>query len=123
MSSERLNKTNEKKSLFEDAFHEALKKFGYLFPETEEELKQLKEKLSKTKIEVPDDLNYSMKILQRGKITYLSEFNSSEDVEIEENLAIAAREGSEISDETFEQMEKDRREAEEKAKEKNANKF
>lgn len=121
MSKEELNNSNEEDSRVDDSFHSALKKFGYVFPETEEELEHLKATVSRKKIQIPDELNDPFQILKKGKVTTLNSFNVSEDQEIEENLAMAAREGKEIPEDILSQMEQDRKDAEEKGK-KNDNK-
>lgn len=98
----------------EKAFFKALKKYGYIFPESEEELKLSEENISKMDFEIPVKLNDPLKILKAGRIEKISEFNSFYDAELEENLAQAARDGSNIPDEVWEQMEKDRKKAENK---------
>jgi branched-subunit amino acid aminotransferase/4-amino-4-deoxychorismate lyase len=121
MSKEELHSSSEEDSRIEDSFHNALKKFGYVFPETEEELEHLKATVSRKKNHIPDELNDPFQILKNGRVTALNSFNVSEDHEIEENLAMAAREGKEIPEDIRRQMEQDRKDVEEKGK-KNDNK-
>jgi hypothetical protein len=99
----------------EKAFHKALKSYGYIFPETEAELQSFEESISKMKFQIPDKFNDPMEILKAGKIENVGQFNSFNDVQIEEHLAQAAREGSNIPDDVRAQMEKDRKDAEEKS--------
>lgn len=101
----------------EKAFHKALKSYGYLFPETEAELQSFEESISKMKFQIPDKFNDPIAILKAGKISNVSQFNSFNDEEIEEHLAQAAREGSDIPEDVRAQMEKDRKDAEEKGDE------
>lgn len=98
----------------EKAFFKALKKHGYIFPESEEELKVLEEKISMMHFEIPDKLNDPLEILKVGRIEKVSKVDSFYDAELEENLAQAAREGSNIPDDVWEQMEKDRKKEENK---------
>ena len=98
----------------EKAFLKALKNHGYIFPASEEELKLSEENISMMEFEIPDKLNDPLEILKLGRIEKVSEFNSFYDAEIEENLAQAAREGSNIPDDVWEQMEKDRKKEENK---------
>ncbi len=96
----------------EKALYEALKRYGYIFPETEDELKHFEESISKMKLNFPDKFNDPLKILEVGKIEKIEGYITFSDEEIEENLAQAAREGSEIPDEVLKQMEIDRQKAE-----------
>jgi hypothetical protein len=98
----------------EKAFFKALKKYGYIFPESEEELKLSEENISMMDLEIPDKLDDPLEILKVGRIEKVSGFNSFYNVELEENLAQAAREGSNITDDVWEQMEKDRKKEENK---------
>lgn len=100
---------NEEKTLYK-----SLKNYGYIFPESEEELKLSEERISMMEFEVPDKLNNALEILKIGRIEKVSEFHSFYDGEIEENLAQAAREGSNIPDDVWEEMEKDRKNEENK---------
>ena len=97
----------------EKAFHKALKSYGYIFPETDEELQNFEISISKMKFDIPDKFSNPLTILSTGKIKKVNEFNTFYDEEVEENLAQAAREGSNIPDEVWIQMEKDRKNAEE----------
>jgi hypothetical protein len=77
--------------------------------------------VSRKKNNIPEDLNDPFQILKKGKVTTLNSFNVSEDHEVEENLAMAAREGKEIPEDILRQMEQDRKDVQEKGK-KNDNK-
>lgn len=103
------------------AFHKALKKGGYIFPETDEELLNFEISISKMKFHIPEELNNPLKILKRGKIDKVHEFNTFYDEQVEGNLAQAARDGSNITDEVWLQMEKDRKKAEETKDDNNNN--
>lgn len=102
-----------KKIAQEAAFHKALKSYGYVFPETEEELQAFENSISKMKFEIPEKLDNPSAFLKKGKIKGVGNFNSFYDEEVEENLAQAAREGSDIPNDVWQQMEKDRKNAEE----------
>lgn len=101
------------------AFYEALKSYGYIFPETEEDLEKFEISILKMKFSIPDNLNDPGRILTEGRIEKSSQFNLFYDEQVEENLAQAAREGSDISSDVWEQMEKDRKRAEEADDEEN----
>lgn len=100
------NEEHEKK------FFKTLKNLAYIFPETNEELENFEECISKTKFKIPDKFNDALAVLRNGRIDKIGDFNSFLDPAIEENLAHAAREGSNIPSDVWEQMEKDRINAE-----------
>ena len=102
----------------EEILYKALKNYGYAFPESKEELKLAEQMISKMEFEIPDKLNDPLEILKVGRIEKVSEFHSFYDAEIEENLAQAAREGSNIPDDVWEQMEEDRKKNEDKKNDK-----
>ncbi len=97
---------------FNDSLKDSLKKAGYDFPETEEELDYLIEKFNKTNVVVPDELDDPIAILKQGMLSVKTDFNSSTDQEVDINLAQAAREGGTIDDEVKNQMNMDRKAAE-----------
>jgi hypothetical protein len=110
------NYNNEDFSEIDEAFDKAMRTFGYLFPETEDELESLKAKIANNNIELPKELDNPYDILKRGKITTISAFNISDDSTIEENMAMAAREGKILSEDIINRMNQDRKEAEDKDK-------
>jgi hypothetical protein len=101
----------------EIAFYNALKKYGYLFPETQEELDCLRIRLSNKNIEIPKEFDNPMEIIKRGFMELKDGFDIESDNIVEENLAQAAREGKEITPDVQNKMDKDR-EAVEKKREK-----
>lgn len=105
---------NNQNNLFdqEKSFHKALKMHGYIFPEKEFELREFEESISKMSFIIPEKFNNVLAILQDGRIENVGKFNSFSDLQIEENLAQAAREGSSISEEVLKQMEIDRKKSE-----------
>ncbi|MFL3663015.1 MAG: hypothetical protein ACJ04Q_03365 [Flavobacteriales bacterium] len=104
-------KNQDKNYVQEQAFHKALKNFGYVFPETDKELDAFVESIGKMKFDIPSHLDNPTTILESGRIMKVGDFNSFIDNELEENLAQAAREGSEIPDDIREQMDNDRENA------------
>ncbi|MGD0582292.1 MAG: hypothetical protein ABR974_05025 [Bacteroidales bacterium] len=94
------------------AFYKALQSFGFAFPEADNELMKLEEMISQMKISIPEKFSDPISIIERGNIEKISHFEVFHDKQIEENLSQAAREGSNISNDVWEQMEKDRKEAE-----------
>lgn len=97
----------------EENLYRALKSYGHIFPETDEELILFEKTISQMKFIVPEKFQDPQVLLNKGKVEKISNFHSFYDHEIEENLAQAAREGGEISEDILRQMEKDREEAEE----------
>lgn len=100
----------------EKAFYKALKRYGYIFPETEDELKQFEDSIANMEFKIPDKFSDPIEILAKGKVDKIENYLSFSDEQVEENLAQAAREGSEIPDDVLKQMENDRRKAEGKGK-------
>ena len=98
----------------EKFFYKSLKRHGYIFPETREELQSFEDDIFKMKLKIPKKLDDPLEILKAGKTGEIPHFNSFHQDEIEENLAQAAREGSDIPSDVWEQMEKDRKDSEEK---------
>jgi len=98
---------------FELAFLKALKKYGYDLPETEHELKEAKKALNNKDIpKIPKHLDSPAKILNRNIITKIPFNSRSIPLETTRNLAMAAREGKNISEDILKEMAKDRKEAE-----------
>ncbi|MHA6279360.1 hypothetical protein ACXYMT_04190 [Salinimicrobium sp. CAU 1759] len=104
----------EKEKNIERAFFKALKNSGYVFPETEKDFDKFEESVLKIKDVIPNHLEDPIDILNRGKIRTLGVFEDFFDSTIEENLAQAAREGSDIPEDVWKQMEKDRQRSEDK---------
>ena len=94
-------------------FH--LKKIGMAFPDTEEELDHFLQLLKKQSILLPKDLPSADAILKAGLLTLQGSINDSIDLHIEENLAQAAREGGDITEEIMKKMEQDRKKSEDEA--------
>lgn len=114
-----MNDNQDNKANQEKAFHKALKSYGYIFPETEKELRAFEASIYKMEFDIPDKFNNPLKILNEGRIEKVNEFHSFYDEQVEENLAQAAREGSNIPDEVWKQMDNDRKKAEEANDDKN----
>lgn len=89
-----------------------LKESGLAFPDTEEELEQLLAHGRMNSAPIPGELDDPSLILKRGLLELSFSLNSSTDKEIEENLAQAAREGDQITEEVRDQMRKDREDSE-----------
>jgi len=97
---------------FEASLHEAMKKAGFIFPETEEDLDSVLAHMDKMRASgFPAELDDPEAILRNGRLTLNSPVDDGTDAEVEENLARAAREGGEINEEVSEQMKKDRKRA------------
>lgn len=110
---------NEKDdSEFNDSLLDSMKRAGYVFPETEEELDYVIDKFNNSKVIIPDDLNDPTSILKQGLLTVKTDFNSSTDQDVDINLAQAAREGGIIEEDVKSQMNKDRKTAEDERRNK-----
>lgn len=95
---------------FEDSFEKSLKSLGYLFPSTENEVDSFE---ANNKLEkIPDNYCNPIDLISKSKIHLpntknIIDFNKSVD-----NLARAARNGSEITDDIINKMKSDRDKAE-----------
>jgi hypothetical protein len=90
-----------------------LRKYGYGFPQTEEEVNSFEEKFEESYEKPkkwPDLSDIISSNIRDRKVINL---NSSENKSVS-NLAMAAREGKEISKKTMEQMKKDKKDARKK---------
>lgn len=85
-----------------------LKKYGLVFPDTEEELNQFIELAKNYKAVLPPNLNDANLILKTGLLKIHGPLNTSTNLVVEENMAQAAREGGEISEEVLKKMHIDR---------------
>lgn len=88
-----------------------LRKYGYAFPSTEEEVETYENKLNDTFSEPSEWPDLSDII--GGKINKVIELNNVENKSFS-NLAMAAREGKEISEEDKARMKKDKEDARKK---------
>ena len=91
-----------------------LGKNGFIVPESDKEMQSFINSCESAEVELPESLRNPFDIARRGiiKPQDLSEPESEDAKEIEENLAQAAREGGEIPDHIRERMEENRRKAE-----------
>jgi len=89
----------------------SLRANGYLFPISIEQVKLLEENHESIFQNVPSNITSAEAILERGIITFEPAFQIHVNEETRQNLAQAAREGKEISDEIRQQMQRDRLEA------------
>jgi uncharacterized protein YneF (UPF0154 family) len=102
---------------FESNLHKALKKHGYNLPESEDEIEESEKALNEQNLpEMPKYLDDPIKILERGRIKTIEFDSPTINADAIRNLAMAAREGRKISEDVKKQMEKDRKEAEDKIK-------
>jgi hypothetical protein len=92
--------------------YQHLKKLGLAFPENREEFDYFLVLLN-SEMQAAQDLPGPDKILRNGLQTLHGTLNESTDINIEENLAQAAREGGDIPDEVLKQMDLDRQKSEE----------
>ncbi len=109
------NNQNNKQELNEDIFN-ILKMAGFLFPETPSEVEQIELELKQCTIKLPESISDASKAFDLI-------CNSSDDIPLKikpnisnsdntlRNLARAAREGGDISDELAKRMQEDRKKA------------
>ncbi|WP_339753436.1 hypothetical protein [uncultured Winogradskyella sp.] len=90
-----------------------LRKFGYGFPQTEEEVNSFEEKFKKSYEKPKNWPELSDIISSTNKDKKVINLSFSENKSVS-NLAMAAREGKEISKKTMEQMKKDKKDARKK---------
>lgn len=95
-----------------------LKTNGFLLPETDDELDLFLESLEDVHEPIPNELKKPLEIIKRGKFKRLTNIISlNVDFQDNENLAMAARDGGEISVDILKQMEKDRQQKENESNE------
>jgi len=104
------DKNETLKNDFEDSFEKSLKSLGYLFPTTEDEVEAF-EKNNKIE-EVPDNYSSASNLLSKSKQTSISRKLDLKTNNSIENLARAARKGSDIPEDILKKMKSDRDEAE-----------
>lgn len=98
-----------------------LKRLGLAFPDTQEELEHFLELVEQYKANLPSDLPTANDILANAEMKMPASLNSSTDSEIEENLAQAARDGGELSDDLMKKLAADRKKTEDSKKKKDDN--
>jgi mRNA-degrading endonuclease HigB of HigAB toxin-antitoxin module len=101
------NEQGNANNLVDKTVHKHLKSLGYVFPQNKEDFEKLEEEVSNTKISKPESFKDPLKFLGRKLKKYQQQEQSFE--AYEQNLAQAAREGNEISDDVKKQMEQDKK--------------
>ena len=89
----------------------SLRANGYLFPVSIEQVRLLEENHSTLFKNVPSNITSAASILERGFISFEPAFQIHLNSETQQNLAMAARDGKDISTEVRQQMQRDRLEA------------
>jgi len=98
------------KNNFEDSLEKSLKSLGYLFPSTEDEVEAF-EKNNKIE-EVPVHFSSASTLLSKSKHTSINKKIKTAANKSSENLARAARNGNNISEDIIKKMKSDRNHAE-----------
>ena len=93
--------TNEAKQ--EKLIQKAFRKGGFLFPETPEEVAEFEKRFGNTDIILPDELREPTFLTSKRSTSAKKKLS-----EKSENLAMAAREGSQLPDEVLKKMKEDR---------------
>lgn len=86
----------------------SLRSNSYLFPITIEQVKFLEENYKIIFQNIPSNITSAADIIGRGIISFEPTFKVKINEEVQQNLAQAAREGKEITDEVRQQMLRDR---------------
>jgi hypothetical protein len=99
---------------FERAVFEAMRRGGWILPQTVEEVRRAEEELAANPVELPPGLADPYAVLDQPhrRIRLGGQLEVGRDSILEQNLAQAAREGEGIPPEVKEQMRKDREAAE-----------
>ena len=111
-----MSKSN--KNNFEQDLYSILKRYGYLFPTTEEEVERFEKLHGSTDIEMPEKFKSPDNIISSLK----SGSGKSSEEEIEKSYSMAARGGKKLSPDILKQMRKDRSGSISKAKSAKKNK-
>lgn len=99
---------------FEAALHSALRAAGHLFPESEEDVASLEATMEMGGVPTPDTEKFRQLLRESTeRIVTLPNTAKITSCEIQENLAMAARNGGKISDEVRKRMDADRAKAQE----------
>jgi hypothetical protein len=104
------DKNDTLKNDSEDSFEKSLKSLGYLFPSTEDEVEAF-EKNNEIE-QIPENFSTASELLLRSKYSSVSKKINISTNKSSENLARAARKGSDISEDIIKKMKSDRDEAE-----------
>lgn len=108
------NRSNDDK--IDDCLMKSLKTHGFIFSDTEDEIEEFYLEFLLKKTSLPHDLRDSSSVFKASEAKEAKVFNLPPNRLIVENLAQAARDGSNISDEILEKMKRDRIASEESKK-------
>lgn len=97
---------------FELYLDNALKSYGYLFPETDEQMTVFEENMET--ISIPEELESPDFVFEGKKRVFTPTIIPINNSEGENNWALAARDGKEIPSDILEKMKKDKEEARKK---------
>lgn len=96
-------------TVFEKHLSNVLKQYGYLFPETDSQMEVLEKNLEK--IPLPNELNSLDFVFTGNRKKMKTTKISIDNIEGENNWAIAARDGKEIPDDMWAKMKIDKENA------------
>jgi len=91
------NNDNSEKISLEDHIDQVLRKKGFLFPASEEEIKTLLESIEKDDISIPSSLKDKRRIYKESSKSYIKKNSYNQD----SIYSLAARQGGRISEETL----------------------
>jgi len=97
---------------FEAALHSALRDEGHFFPQSEEDVASLEANVDMDGVPTPDTRRFGELLRESvDRVVQLPYAAKSASTEVEQNLAMAARNGGEISEEIKKRMDEDRAKA------------
>lgn len=114
MQSDKKNLDETQKGNFEQKLLRSLKVHGFVFPESDDEVEELYKNCLAGKLSIPEKLKDPAWVFEHNENSNskVIKLSSSAPKEIVQNLAQAAREGKELSDDILSKMEADRKAAE-----------
>lgn len=109
-----LNKTpkNTGDETFDEQLHQSLKVHGFIFPDTDDEVEEFRQTHMVFLTPLPAELEDPRAVFHREQPAFRRKLGLTPDQEVVDNLAQAAREGKDISEEIRKRMESDRQQAE-----------
>ena len=104
--------TNTGDETFDKQLHRSLKVHGFIFPDTEDEVEEFRQTHMAFLMPLPAELEDPMTVFNREQPAIRRKLGLVPGQEVIDNLAQAAREGKDISEDIRKRMESDRRQAE-----------
>lgn len=107
---------NDRGTDFDDDVYDAMRRAGFVYPDTPEEVEKVERELAENPVLLPDqlaDVSRVFDVISRPSATNAKDtIRLPENPEIRIGLARAAREGQELSEDLIQRMRQDRKAAE-----------